>query len=120
MRATHFNKDYYEVDRSFRWESMADCRDSDPEAWFNEDSRNRKLDQKVRDICGSCAVRLDCLVAALEYEKSGEEVYGVWGGLSKQEREELNVDGELMEVAIAAIAKAESEDSSIGPSSFAV
>jgi RNA polymerase sigma factor (sigma-70 family) len=39
----------------------------------------------VRSLCKTCSVRFDCAELALKYE----EPYGIWGGLTEQERRHL-------------------------------
>lgn len=58
------------------------CSQMDPELWFPqpwEDETPAKL------ICGRCPVREACLAHAL----NANEEYGVWGGLSPEERREM-------------------------------
>jgi WhiB family redox-sensing transcriptional regulator len=65
------------------WHKRALCRQLDPEVWFPEpweDETPAKL------ICGRCAVREACLAYALD----ANEEYGVWGGLSPEERREMH------------------------------
>jgi len=70
------------VDRHWRW--LAACRSADPDLFFPISSSGRSLAQvaEAKAICAGCQVRRDCLSFALRTH----QVYGVWGGLSEQER----------------------------------
>lgn len=74
------------------WRLRAECRDAPIELFFTddeEDARNRSVQrQRRRDevaakaLCRECPVRVQCeLHAAREPEQ-----YGIWGGLTAQER----------------------------------
>lgn len=56
------------------------CNQTDPEVFFPEKGESTRDAKKV---CGACLVRSACLDYAL---RNGEE-HGVWGGLSKKERD---------------------------------
>lgn len=58
----------------YRWQALALCGDVDPEVFFAGDELAAKR------VCWRCPVRPECLVAGLR------ESFGVWGGLSEQER----------------------------------
>jgi WhiB family redox-sensing transcriptional regulator len=76
------------------------CSQMDPELWFPEpweDETPAKL------ICRRCPVREACLAHAL----NANEEYGIWGGLSPEERREMR--RRLSEVAPALRAAAEGE-----------
>lgn len=60
------------------WVEDASCRnngDADPDVWFDEPTRARK-------ICMKCPVKDECLYTALELIQRGETIKGIWGGLS--------------------------------------
>jgi len=63
------------------WMTRASCREFDPDEWFPEVGGNARA---AKRICADCPVRVECLEYALE----GFE-WGVWGGLSTQERRRL-------------------------------
>ncbi|MDQ5874483.1 MAG: WhiB family transcriptional regulator [Actinomycetota bacterium] len=50
----------------------------DPDLWFPERGRSA---EPAKRICARCPVREECLEWALQHED-----FGVWGGLSAQER----------------------------------
>ncbi|BCI55000.1 hypothetical protein NIIDNTM18_42780 [Mycolicibacterium litorale] len=65
------------------WADEADCRFTDPEAFFpaaGEPSYDAKR------ICASCPVQKPCLEYAL---RGGRRVLGIWGGLSERQRDDL-------------------------------
>lgn len=70
------------------WSMRGSCRETGPddETWFPE-AGGRATDAKR--ICQRCPVRRECLEYAL---KHGER-YGVWGGLSVRERQDLRRNG---------------------------
>lgn len=61
------------------WRNDALCVQSDPEAWFPEKGGSTR---QPKAICRRCPARVPCLRMAL----IGGDEYGVWGGLSHQER----------------------------------
>ena len=61
------------------WQGQALCAQADPDAWFPEMGGQPG---KIKAICRQCPVRAECLDAALERD----EMFGIWGGLSRQER----------------------------------
>ena len=64
------------------WMDDAACGTSDGDAWFPEKGGSTRLAKRV---CRSCPVRSECLDFAL----GTNEAFGVWGGLSREERERL-------------------------------
>lgn len=59
------------------------CAEVDAEMFFPEKGESPKLAKRV---CGMCDVRAECLAWALEND---EDYWGIWGGLSAQERRKL-------------------------------
>lgn len=64
------------------WRERALCQQTDPEAFFPERGGSAS---KAKAVCGRCDVRAECLAYALD---TGEK-FGIWGGLSEQERRKL-------------------------------
>ena len=69
------------------WRSNAVCRGMDPELFFSPESFESKQEKDEREVvakaaCARCDVRSECLDYAI---KAGER-YGIWGGLTEQER----------------------------------
>ncbi len=90
------------VSDSWDWQVRAACRGMDAATFFhpeNERGRSRRRrEEQAKRICSDCPVRRECLGWAL----SVGEPYGVWGGLSPTERDELLVTGGSNVVPIAA------------------
>ena len=64
------------------WADRALCAETDPDAFFpelGEPSREAKA------VCRRCEVRDECL----EYALANSERFGIWGGLSENERRPL-------------------------------
>jgi WhiB family transcriptional regulator, redox-sensing transcriptional regulator len=64
------------------WEQAALCAQTDPEAFFPETGQSAP---GAKAVCRACPVQGECLESAL----ANDERFGVWGGLSEQERREL-------------------------------
>jgi WhiB family redox-sensing transcriptional regulator len=69
------------------WRSRGACLNADPELFFPLSSVGPSLEQlaEAKQICGRCPVRAECL----EFALATEQVHGVWGGSSEQERRNL-------------------------------
>ncbi|WP_241385103.1 WhiB family transcriptional regulator [Rhodococcus sp. CH91] len=74
------------VAASWQWQIHGACRDADGALFFHPDNeRGQARENRVaaaKDVCARCPVRARCLRYALE---SGER-YGIWGGLTEEER----------------------------------
>lgn len=75
---------------SLAWTNAAACRGSEGSLFYSADTAERKEDRIEREqlakrICAGCAVREECLRAAIERHES----YGIWGGLNEFERRAL-------------------------------
>ena len=64
------------------WKKFASCVQTDPEVFFPEKGDSTK---QAKKICSSCDVTTQCL----EYALDNDEQFGIWGGLSEQERRRL-------------------------------
>ena len=64
------------------WRLDALCAQTDPELFFPAKGERAPA---AKAICGRCAVREQCLAFAL----GTGELYGVWGGLSADERKKF-------------------------------
>lgn len=73
-------------DGELGWQTQALCAQTDPEAFFPEKGGSTRDAKKV---CGSCAVRAQCL----EYALKNDERFGIWGGMSERERRRLRKQG---------------------------
>jgi WhiB family redox-sensing transcriptional regulator len=69
------------------WRAHAACRGEDPELFFPADSTGPALAQvaEAKRVCADCPVRQECLRFAL----STGQGYGIWGGLTEDERRKL-------------------------------
>lgn len=69
------------------WRQQAACLDEDPELFFPIGNTGPALLQveEAKKVCARCVVREQCLDWAL----SAGQDYGVWGGLSEDERRAL-------------------------------
>ena len=74
------------VAQAWQWQQSGACRDLPSEMFFHPDGergpsrRNRENSAKV--ICATCPVIQQCRNHAL----SVQEPYGIWGGLSEEDR----------------------------------
>lgn len=74
---------------NWEWQLLGACRKEDTELFFHPEGErgprrdNRELSAKA--ICATCPV----IAACREHALAAREPYGVWGGLSEHEREEL-------------------------------
>ena len=71
---------------NYEWQYEGECNNHDPEIFFlpygARMSDKRKRIQEAKKICGTCVVVEKCLTFAIETEQE----FGVWGGLSEEER----------------------------------
>ena len=69
---------------AYDWRAKAACRDKDPELFFPVGNTGAALQQieEAKAVCRTCSVMEACLKCALETNQD----YGVWGGLSEDER----------------------------------
>jgi len=65
------------------WVADALCAQVDGDLWYPE--RGGKGTRDAKKVCAVCPVRLLCLEHALRTE----EPWGIWGGLTEQERKRL-------------------------------
>jgi WhiB family transcriptional regulator, redox-sensing transcriptional regulator len=66
------------------WRDLAACNGHDPELFFPAGETGPAAEQirHAKRICASCEVQEDCLSYAIETN----QVSGVWGGLTEDER----------------------------------
>lgn len=71
----------------WEWQYQGLCRTTDPEEFFHPEgergSARRRRDERAKEVCARCPVMEQCREHAL----AAREPYGVWGGLSEDERE---------------------------------
>jgi WhiB family redox-sensing transcriptional regulator len=67
------------------WRSAAACQSADPDLFFPISSSGPAEQQiaRAKRICANCVVRRECL----EYAVTNEQVYGIWGGTTAEDRQ---------------------------------
>jgi len=75
------------------WQLAGRCRGLDSAVFFHPDGERgpsrRRRERAAKAICRSCPVRAQCAAHALAVH----EPYGVWGGMSENERARLIATG---------------------------
>ena len=70
----------------WEWQYEGACRGMDPEMFFHPDGergpRRRNRENAAKAVCASCPVLQKCREQALAIA----EPYGIWGGLSEDDR----------------------------------
>ncbi|MFI5805259.1 WhiB family transcriptional regulator [Streptomyces sp. NPDC051561] len=64
------------------WQDGALCAQTGPEFFFPEPGSSTR---EAKQLCGACDMRAVCLEFALTHD----ERFGVWGGFSEKERQEM-------------------------------
>jgi WhiB family redox-sensing transcriptional regulator len=71
------------------WQLVAACRGVDSSLFFHPEGERGAArtarEAAAKEVCGRCPVRAECATHALTVR----EPYGVWGGLTEDEREEM-------------------------------
>ncbi|MDP8936973.1 MAG: WhiB family transcriptional regulator [Actinomycetota bacterium] len=83
----HSGLDDSEIRETERWRRGAACRNMDTELFFPRGETGAPLEQTVtaKAVCAGCPVRMPCLEFAME----SHQEYGIFGGLTEQERRSL-------------------------------
>jgi WhiB family redox-sensing transcriptional regulator len=72
--------------QTWDWQLQAACRDLDSAQFFHPEHergmRKAKREEQAKAICHRCPV----LQACREHALSAHEPYGVWGGMTEEER----------------------------------
>ena len=80
---------HFPVRPDWTWQSMAACRGMDTAIFYHPENERgptrHRRDWEAKRICQSCRVVGPCLQWALETR----EPYGVWGGMSVEERQAM-------------------------------
>jgi WhiB family redox-sensing transcriptional regulator len=80
------------IDADWRWRAQSACREMGTEVFYNTENERgpakRSRNVAAKSVCMSCPVRRPCLEWALEVD----EPYGVWGGLTPEERSQLRTE----------------------------
>lgn len=71
------------------WQLLGSCRGEDPAVFFHPEGERGPAraarEAAAKAICASCPVRIQCA----EHSLAVREPYGVWGGLSEDDREAI-------------------------------
>lgn len=68
------------------WMTAGSCNYTDPEIFFVEQGADPT---PAKLVCNGCVVRIECATYAIRRN----EYHGIWGGLSRNEREALAAQG---------------------------
>ncbi|ANS80454.1 Sporulation regulatory protein WhiD [Serinicoccus hydrothermalis] len=72
----------------WEWQFEGACRTTSPEVFFHPEGERgparRRRDERAKQVCGGCPVLEQCRTHALTVR----EPYGVWGGMTEEERAE--------------------------------
>lgn len=89
------NSDFWE------WQLAGACREADPMLFFHPEGERgparRKRDDAAKAVCAECPV----LALCREHALAVREPYGVWGGLTEEDREAHYSAGQHRRVPIA-------------------
>ena len=70
----------------WEWQFEGACRTSSPEVFFHPEGERgparRRRDARAKEVCSTCPVLEQCREHAL----AAREPYGVWGGMTEDER----------------------------------
>lgn len=70
-----------ETDTDQSWRELSSCRQMNPDLFFSGGGASHK----AKKVCIDCPVREMCLELALK----NDERFGIWGGLTRDERAKL-------------------------------
>jgi WhiB family transcriptional regulator, redox-sensing transcriptional regulator len=74
---------------TWQWQHLGACKDLPSEFFFHPDgergARRRNREIRAKAVCSTCPVLQQCRKHAL----SIQEPYGIWGGLSEDDRLEI-------------------------------
>ena len=70
-------------------DDQAACRNENPDLWYPDLSQGRRtrraLEAQAKAICHRCPIEEACLKHAID----SDQRYGVWGGMTEDERTQL-------------------------------
>lgn len=70
----------------WEWQFQGLCRTTSPEVFFHPEGERgparRRRDERAKEVCSACPVLKRCRTHALAVR----EPYGVWGGMSEEDR----------------------------------
>jgi WhiB family transcriptional regulator, redox-sensing transcriptional regulator len=77
------------ITEAWEWQLQAHCRTVDPELFFHPENERgnarKRREARAKEVCSRCPVRRECQLFALE----ADEQFGVWGGVTEDERVDL-------------------------------
>lgn len=77
------------INADWDWQSLSACKNMDTSIFFYEDNERGEVKEeriaKAKGICNGCSVRQQCLEFALQIKEN----YGIWGGLTPEERQTI-------------------------------
>jgi len=77
------------VDTTWFWQEHGSCQSADPTLFFHPQnergSARHRREQSAKAVCARCPVQWECA----DYAIRAREPYGVWGGMSEDEREAI-------------------------------
>lgn len=69
------------------WRRLAACQSAEPDLFFPVSGGGwARQVERAKALCRACPVRRQCL----QYAINEDEAYGVWGGLTEDERRRVN------------------------------
>lgn len=71
------------------WQDQAACKGRTDLTWFCETPGPSQAQQAAIEVCRTCPVELDCL----RYAVANDERYGIWGGMTENQRQHLRRNG---------------------------
>jgi WhiB family transcriptional regulator, redox-sensing transcriptional regulator len=87
MQSWPIDKDQDGMARPWSWRLRAACRSEDSSLFFPADGERpgakARREAKAKLVCAACPVVAECAAYALD----NHERWGVWGGLSQEDRE---------------------------------
>lgn len=85
----------------WEWQYEGSCRDTGSESFYHPDGERgaarRLRDAAAKEICSSCPV----INACREHALAIREPFGVWGGLTEDERQVALADRDISAAGIA-------------------
>lgn len=72
------------------------CQEVDGELWFPEIGGESYELRMAKKLCSTCPVQRECAVYAL----AADEAYGIWGGLTPHQRNEIRKGKTTLEKAL--------------------
>ncbi len=73
------------------------CQEVDGELWFPESGGESYELRMAKKLCGTCPVQRECAVYAL----IADESYGIWGGLTPNQRDDIRRGKTTLDKALA-------------------